>query len=67
MRSADATMTSTLCRVSERTPHIRQGHKYLDRSTVNEKAVHFVEGLAGAIGVVEGNVGNTSADTSWAV
>jgi hypothetical protein len=39
----------------------------LDRSTVNEKAVHFVEGLAGAIGVVEGNVGNTSADTSWAV
>jgi hypothetical protein len=39
----------------------------LDRSTVNKETVQFVEGLAGAIGVVEGNVGNTPADTSWAV
>jgi hypothetical protein len=40
---------------------------YLDGSAVNEKTIQFVEGLAGAIGVVEGDMGNTPADTSRSV
>jgi len=40
---------------------------YLDRSVVDEETIELGESLAGAIGVVEGNLGNTLAIALGAV
>jgi hypothetical protein len=40
---------------------------YLDGLVVDQKTVEGLEGLAGAIGVLEGDVGNATADTAGAV
>jgi hypothetical protein len=39
----------------------------LDRAVVDQKTVQGGESLAGAVGVVEGNMGNTPANATWAV
>lgn len=40
---------------------------YLDRAIVNEKTIESGESFAGSIGVVESDVGETTADTPGAV
>jgi len=48
---------------------IRGGDDYLnlDWPVVDKKAVQLSESLAGSIGVVECDVGDSTADTAWAV
>jgi hypothetical protein len=41
--------------------------KYLDGSVIDEETVQLLEGLAGSIGVVEGDMSDATADTAWAV
>lgn len=45
----------------------RSNGTYLDRLVVNQKAIEACKGLGGAIGVVEGDMGDATADTTRAV
>lgn len=60
-------MTSTLDELALMSIQDTVGGKYLDRPTVDEETVQLGESLAGAIGVVEGDMSNTTADTARAV
>jgi hypothetical protein len=67
MRSAEATMTSTWDELALTSIEEAIGRKYLDWPTVDEETVQLGESLAGAIGMVEGDMGNATADTARAV
>jgi len=43
------------------------GETYLDWAVVDEQTVQLREGLTGSIGMVEDDMGNATADTTWAV